>query len=155
MHARGFTLIEMLVVLAILGVLAGAARPLLAVSVQRAKEMELRRSLREIRDALDAYKRAVDAGNIARNAEDIGYPPNLEVLVDGVPDAKSPDGRRIYFLRRLPRDPFADAALLPAESWAPRAYDSAPTEPKPGRDVFDVHSRSGLKALDGSWLREW
>jgi general secretion pathway protein G len=155
MRTRGFTLIEMLVVLAMLGVLAGAARPLLELSTQRSREHELRTALRQIRDGLDAYRRAVEEGHIAKGLEDSGYPPDLASLVNGVTDMKSPQGRKLYFLRRLPRDPFADPTLAAAESWGLRAYDSPPEDPRPGRDVFDVHSRSDRLALDGSKLRDW
>ena len=155
MRSRGFTLIEMLVVLAMLAVLAGAARPLLELSVQRARETELRAALRGLRGAIDAYKRAAESGHIVLGVDDSGYPPNLRVLVDGIKDAKAADGRRIYFLRRLPRDPFADTGLPADESWGLRAYDSPPDEPRAGRDVFDVFSRSDRRALDGSRLHDW
>lgn len=155
MRVRGFTLIEMLVVLAMLAVLAGAARPLLQVSVQRSQEFQLREALRQIRGGLDAYKRAAEAGKIQLSPEDSGYPPELMDLVRGVPDAKSPDGRKLYFLRRLPRDPFADSTLEPAQTWGLRAADSPPDEPRPGRDVFDVYSQSERRGLDGSRYREW
>jgi len=151
----GFTLIEMLVVLAMLAVLAGAARPLLEMSVQRAREHELRAGLRTLRGALDAYKRAVESGQLRSGPGDSGYPPNLDVLVNGVTDIKTPDGRKLYFLRRLPRDPFADASAPAAETWGLRAADSPPDEPRPGKDVFDVYSRSERRALDGSRLRDW
>lgn len=155
MRSRGFTLIEMLVVLAMLGVLASAARPLLELSVQRSREHELRQGLRTLREALDAYKRATEAGSVAVGAEESGYPQKLEHLVDGVADAKSPNGRKLYFLRRLPRDPFAPADLPAAETWGLRAYDSPPDSPRAGKDVFDVFSRSERKALDGSRLKDW
>lgn len=151
----GFTLIEMLVVLAIMAMLATAARPLLELSVQRSREHELRLGLRLIRGALDDYKRAVEAGQVAQSPEDSGYPPTLQALVAGVPDAKSANGRKLYFLRRLPRDPFADVALEPAETWGLRAADSPPAEPRPGRDVFDVFSRSERRALDGTRYKDW
>jgi len=118
----GFTLIEMLVVLAMLAVLAGAARPLLEMSVQRAREHELRAGLRTLRGALDAYKRAVESGQLRSGPGDSGYPPNLDVLVNGVTDIKTPDGRKLYFLRRLPRDPFADASTPAAETWGLRDW---------------------------------
>lgn len=153
--ARGFTLIEMLVVLALLGVLASAARPLLELSVQRSREHELRQGLRTLRAALDAYKRAAEAGRVVLSPEDSGYPARLQLLVDGVADAKSPNGGRLYFLRRLPRDPFAPAELPAVESWGLRAYDSPPDDPRAGKDVFDVFSRSERKALDGSRLKDW
>lgn len=152
---RGFTLVEMLVVLAMLGVLASAARPLLELSVQRTREHELRQALRTLREAIDAYKRAGEAGHIAQAADASGYPPTLQVLVDGVADARSAQGARHYFLRRLPRDPFAPAELPAAETWALRAYDSPPDAPRAGKDVFDVSSRSERTALDGSRLRDW
>ncbi|MCY4746071.1 type II secretion system protein [Pelomonas sp. UHG3] len=152
---RGFTLIEMLVVLAMLGVLASAARPLLELSVQRSREHELRQGLRTLREAIDAYKRAGEAGHIAQDADASGYPPHLRALVDGVADAKSAEGRKLYFLRRLPRDPFAPAELPAAETWGLRAYDSPPDEPRAGKDVFDVYSRAERTALDGSRLKDW
>ncbi len=152
---RGFTLIEMLVVLAMLGVLASAARPLLELSVQRSREHELRQALRTLREAIDTYKRTVEAGSITQSPEDSGYPPSLQALVDGVPDAKSPGSRKIYFLRRLPRDPFAPADTPAADTWGLRAYDSPPGEPRAGRDVFDVFSRSERTALDGTKLKDW
>ena len=145
----------MLVVLAMLGVLASAARPLLEMSVQRSREHELRQALRTLREALDAYKRAVDAGSIVLSPEDSGYPQKLQLLVDGVPDAKSASGRKLYFLRRLPRDPFAPGELAAAETWGLRSYDSPPDDPRAGKDVFDVYSRSERKALDGSRLKDW
>ncbi len=155
MRSRGFTLIEMLVVLAMLGVLASAARPLLELSVQRSREHELRQALRTLREALDAYKHATEVGSIALSPEDSGYPQKLTLLVDGVVDVKSPNGRKIYFLRRLPRDPFAPSEQGAAETWGLRAYDSPPDDPRAGKDVFDVYSRSERKALDGSKLKDW
>lgn len=155
MRARGFTLIEMLVVLAMMAVLASAARPLLELSVQRSREHDLRQGLRTLREALDAYKRASEAGSITQSPEDSGYPKSLQQLVDGVPDAKSINGRKLYFLRRLPRDPFAPAELPAAETWGLRAYDSPPDDPRAGKDVFDVYSRSGRLALDGTKLKDW
>jgi general secretion pathway protein G len=145
---RGFTLIEVLVTLAIVALLASIALPLAEVSVQRAKERELRLALRTLRAAIDAYKQAADESRIARQADASGYPPELAVLVEGVRDAKDPKGAKIYFLRRLPRDPFG-------EDWGLRAYDSPPDEPRRGRDVFDVYSTSEGVGLDGRPYREW
>jgi general secretion pathway protein G len=152
---RGFTLIEMLVVLAILALLAGSARPLLEMSVQRSREHDLRAGLRTLRGAIDAYKKAAESGQIKSNADDSGYPPSLQALVAGVADARSSEDKKIYFLRRLPRDPFADPALEPAASWGLRSADSPPDEPRAGKDVFDVYSRSERRALDGSRYRDW
>ena len=155
MRSRGFTLIEMLVVLAMMGVLAAAARPLLEMSVQRTREHELHLALRQMRTAIDAYKHAADDGQVAHPADASGYPPNLNALVAGVPDARSANGRKIYFLRRLPRDPFADPSLEPAESWGLRSADSPPDAPQAGKDVFDVYSRSERRALDGTRYKDW
>lgn len=155
MRSRGFTLVEMLVVLAMMGVLAAAARPLLEIATQRAREQELRAGLRTLRGAIDAYKRAAEAGNIAQAPDDSGYPPNLPALINGVRDAKSADGRKLYFLRRLPRDPFADNTLPPEQTWGLRTADSPPDEPRAGRDVFDVYSRSERRAIDGTRLGDW
>lgn len=152
---RGFTLIEMLAVVTIVGILAAAAQPLAVWVHKRQREAELRQALRTLREAIDTYRRAVEAGSITQSPEDSGYPPGLQALVDGVPDAKSPGGRKLYFLRRLPRDPFAPADQPAADTWGLRAYDSAPDEPRAGRDVFDVFSRSGRTALDGTKLKDW
>ncbi|MDI6748688.1 MAG: type II secretion system protein [Pseudomonadota bacterium] len=155
-RVRGFTLIELVAVLAILGVLAGIALPLAEVSQQRQKEQELRRALREIRDAIDAYKRAADEGRIVLPAGASGYPPNLEALVAGVEDAKDVRRRKLYFLRRLPRDPmFPDATVDAAATWGKRSYASEPDAPKEGEDVFDVFSRSTAIGLNGVPYREW
>lgn len=152
----GFSLVELLVVLAIMSVLASIGLPLAELSHQRNKEEELRRSLREIRSALDAYKRLSDQGSIQRAADASGYPPNLELLVDGVADARSPSGTKIYLMRSLPRDPFAPSSVLSAaQTWEPRSYASPPTDPKPGTDVFDVHSRAPGIGLNGVAYKEW
>jgi len=154
--ARGFSLIELLVVVAIMAMLATVAMPLVELSQQRNREEDLRRSLREIRSVIDAYKRLVDQGRIQRAADGSGYPPRLEVLVDGVVDATSPQGTKLYLLRRLPRDPFAPSeGLSAADTWGLRSYLSPPQDPKPGKDVFDVHSTSGKVGLNGIAYRNW
>ncbi len=156
MRSGGFTLIELVMTLAILAVLASVALPLGELTVQRAREQELRRSLREIREAIDAYRQAFDEGRIARQPGDSGYPRRLEDLVAGVEDQKNPKKERIYFLRRLPRDPFAsDPDAGPAASWGKRSYASPPEEPREGADVFDVFTRSTAVGINGRPLREW
>jgi general secretion pathway protein G len=152
---RGFTLIELLITVAILGLLASVAFPLSEVWALRAKEAELRTALRQLRGAIDAYKRASDEGRIARPADESGYPPSLKVLADGVRDAKSPKGAMIYFLRGVPRDPMADPALPPEKTWFTRSYESPPEAPREGKDVFDVFSRSERTGLNGIPYRQW
>lgn len=153
---RGFTLIELLITVAIIATLASIAMPLSELAVQRSKEQDLRKALRDIRDALDAYKRASDEGRIVRAADQSGFPPTLNVLVEGVADAKSPAGNRIYFLRRVPRDPMhSDTAAPAASTWRLRSYASPPDRPEPGRDVFDVFSASDKLGLNGVPYREW
>lgn len=152
---RGFTLVEMLVVLAILGMLGAAARPMLELQVQRGKERELREALRTLRVAIDSYRQAALAGQVSKSAGDSGYPPSLDALVKGVPDMRSATNQRLYFLRRVPRDPFAEPGLPAAETWLLRSADSPPEAPRSGRDVFDVMSRSQAKALDGGPYSQW
>ena len=154
-RVRGFTLIEMLVVLLIMGSLVGAAVPLARLQQRRAKESELHASLRTIREAIDSYKHEWAAGRIEQKPDDSGYPPALTVLVDGVRDIKDPKGRKIYFLRRLPRDPFADPGLAPEQTWATRAYSSPADAPEAGQAVFDVASKSNGVGLDGTPYRQW
>ena len=158
MHRRGggFSLIELMVTLAILALLASMAVPFAELVQQRHKETELREALRQIRTALDAYKQSVKEGRVDSPADGSGYPPDLDVLWQGVPDKTKPDASRLYFLRRLPRDPFyPDTAAPPAETWGLRSYDSPPDAPAPGRDVFDVYSLSPATGLNGVPYREW
>lgn len=152
---NGFTLIEMLVTVAIVAILATMAMPLSELSQQRIKEQELRQDLREIRTAIDAYKQAVDEGHIMKSLDQSGYPPSLSVLAKGVDDAKSPVTKKIYFLRRVPMDPFAENAANAESSWGKRSYDSPPDAPREGKDVYDVYSLSGRAGLNGMPYREW
>ncbi len=155
-QASGFTLIEVVITLAIIGLLAGIAMPMAEVVVQRSKEQELRTDLREIRRAIDAYKQAGDEGHIIKKVDDSGYPPTLKVLVDGVVDAKSPDKRKIYFMRRFPADPMAtDQSGAPEQTWGLRSYESDPNDPQEGPDVFDVYSKSNGVGLNGVPYRKW
>jgi general secretion pathway protein G len=153
---RGFTLIELLVTAAIVAVLASTALPLAELTVKRNRENELRAALREIRNAIDAYKQAVEDGRILKKADETGYPPNLEVLVAGVEDARHPKKLRINFLRRVPRDPLYPDPKTPAiETWGRRSYDSPYDAPRDGRDVYDVHSTSSGVGMNGIAYRQW
>lgn len=152
----GFTLIEMVVTVAIVGILASVAVPLAEVTMQRSKEAELRHALRQIRESLDAYKRATDEGRVTKSATESGYPKKLDDLVNGVPDARNPGEAKIYFLRRLPRDPFyPDQASPAANTWGKRSYASPPSQPREGEDVFDIYSLSERTGLNGVPYREW
>lgn len=155
--SRGFTIIELVITVAIVAILASSALPLAELTVKRTKEQELRLALRQIRDAIDEYKQAVDEGRIARKAEESGYPPTLDVLANGVVDAKDPNSKqRIYFLRRVPRDPFSDdPGVAAAATWGKRSYESPPDTPREGKDVFDVYSLATGVGLNGVSYREW
>ena len=149
MKARGFTLVELLIVVAIMALLASIAAPLAELSYQRGKEQELRTALREIREAIDTYKRAADDGKIEKSADSSGYPPSLKTLVEGVPDKSTPEKSTLYFLRRIPRDPIG------GEDWGVRAYASPANDPQPGKDVYDVYSKSEEIGLNKVPYKEW
>jgi general secretion pathway protein G len=153
---KGFTLIELVITVAIVAVLASVALPLNELVAQRAKEQDLRRTLREMREAIDAYKQASDEGRILKRVGESGYPKRLEELAAGVDDAKSAKKERIYFLRRIPRDPLAaDAGAANADTWGKRSYASPPEEPREGEDVFDVFSLATGTGINGRPYREW
>lgn len=160
----GFTLIELVVSLALVGVLALVAWPAAEVASQRSRELELRRSLREIREALDAWKAASEDGRIQTAADASGWPPSLQALVDGVPNARDAGRTRLVFLRTLPRDPFAPKDVPAHQSWRLRSSDTKDIGRRDDelegsdrfvRDVFDVRSRSSRAALDGTRLSDW
>jgi general secretion pathway protein G len=152
----GFTLIELVITTAIIGLLASLAVPMMEVMSQRQKESELRLALRQIRGAIDAYHRAALDGRIEKSPDASGYPPNLLALEKGVPDLTKPDRPLIYFLRKLPRDPFAsDRSIAAAQTWGNRSYASPSDAPKAGEDVFDIYSLHKGAGLNGVPYREW
>ena len=150
---RGFTFIEMIVVTTILLVLASTVMPLAQVTMQRQREAELHRALREMRTALDKFKDAVDQGLIPSTElepANEGYPPDLETLVDGVSVANDASGRKLKFLRRVPVDP------MTRDEWGLRSYQDDPDSKSwGGQNVFDVYTKSEGTALDGTKYRDW
>lgn len=155
-RSRGFTLIELLVTLGILAALSSVVVPVAQLQIQRNKEQQLRHALWDVRAAIDAYKQAGDEGRIRRDAGATGYPSSLEELVEGVEDQRDPKRRKLFFLRRVPRDPFASAEITtPAETWGKRSSSSEAADPQEGEDIYDVFSRSALTGLNGTPLSEW
>ena len=153
---RGFTLIELVITVVIIGLLASAALPLASMAIQRGKESELRAGLREIRTAIDAYKEAAEQGAVMVEADATGYPPDLKSLYAGVEDARAPEKAKIFFIRRLPRDPFfPDGTASADDTWGLRSYASPPDDPQPGADIFDVYSLASGKGLNGVPYHEW
>ncbi len=152
--ARGFSMIELMAVLAILAVLVWVMLPLAQATRERERERELQRSLWQIRDAIDAYKHASDNSGTPRDAGLSGYPPTLTALVQGVPDPKAA-GHVLYFLRRIPRDPFAPPELPPEQTWGLRSFQSPADAPAVGADVYDVYSRAPGNGLNGVPFRSW
>lgn len=148
-NQAGFSLAELIAVVVIITILASAVIPMTKMTVKRANEVELRRVLREMRTAIDLYKKMADDKKIDVEATGSGYPETLEVLVEGV---KLADTERTFkFLRRIPRDP-----ITGKREWGFRGLEDDPdSETWDGEDVFDVYSLSEAKALDGSFYREW
>jgi general secretion pathway protein G len=152
----GFTLVELLVSVAIVGVLASMVLPLAELTIRRQREADLRQSLREIRRAIDAYKTAADAGLIDKSLLKSGYPPSLQALVVGVPNRREPGGKPLRFLRRVPRDPFAvDPTQSDELTWGLRSYASPHDRPAAGEDVFDVYSMAPGRGMNGVPFRQW
>ena len=155
-RARGFTLIELVITVAIVGLLATAAMPMAELTIKRTKEQELRMALREIRTAIDSYKLAADQGRIEKQADASGYPPTLDALFMGVEDITSAEKTLVYFMRRLPRDPFFPDGSVPAvQTWGLRSYASPPDDPQAGDDVYDVYTLITATALDGTRYSDW
>jgi general secretion pathway protein G len=149
-HHYGFSLIELLITLSILAVLASVTIPMMEMTVKRTQEQELKTALRNIREAIDAYKQASDEGRINKSMDESGYPKSLEILVEGVTDAKDIKKGKIYFMRRIPADPMYESG-----EWGLRSYKSTAVEPKPGEDIFDVYSLSSEIGMNGLPYNEW
>ena len=151
---RGYTFIELLIVTTILLILASAVMPLAQVTVQRQREAELRRTLREMRTAIDAFKNAVDLGLIPTTELEPGnegYPPTLEILVEGISAANDASGRQLRFLRRIPIDPTTGTS-----DWGFRSYQDSPDSTTWGRqNVYDVYTTSSGTGLDGTNYTDW
>lgn len=154
-QSPGFTLIEMLVTLAIVAILSTLMLPLAETAARRSKEQDLKYALRQIRDGLDAYHKAAADGRLGATGDGSGYPPSLDILVSGIDDQKDPKRRKLYFARAIPRDPFADPALSAEETWGKRSYESPHDDPREGDDIYDVYSRSSAIGLNGIPYREW
>jgi general secretion pathway protein G len=149
-HEAGMTLLELIIACAILLILSSAALPIAKFTVIRQKETELRRDLREIRDAIDRYKDTADRNQIRVEIGSEGYPPDLETLVKGVQLGAGSD-RKIRFLRRIPVDPMTGHA-----EWGLRAVQDDPDSTSwGGKNVFDVYSKSTGQAQDGTKYSDW
>ena len=155
----GFTLIELIVTVTIVAILASVAMPMLKMTVQRSKESELRANLRQIREAIDAYKKASDEGRIKKTLEASDYPPSLEILVDGVEDIKDIKKNKLKFLRIIPLDPMFPVTSINnnelPNNWGLRSYASEVESPQQGDDVFDVYSQSQQPGINGVPYAQW
>ncbi|HEX5056634.1 MAG TPA: prepilin-type N-terminal cleavage/methylation domain-containing protein [Gammaproteobacteria bacterium] len=158
MRVRGLTLVELLVTLVILSILAAVALPYAEVALRREQELELRRSLRAIREAIDVFHEDWRYGRFSSLADEVsdnGYPESLEALVDGVALADAAGTKKRY-LRRIPADPFADSDAPLREQWRMLGYEDAPNSSIwGGEDVYDVRSTSERQALNGTYYKDW
>ena len=144
---RGFTLLELIVATAILGILVGAAFPLVKITIYREREHELREDLWMLRDGIDRYKDAADRGAFQTKVGSENYPPDLDTLVTGVDAA----GKKLKFLRRIPVDPMTKKA-----EWGMRSMqDDKDSDSWGGQNVFDVYTKSDQTALDGTKYKDW
>jgi general secretion pathway protein G len=144
---RGVTLVELIVAIALIAILTGAAIPMVRTTIKRERERELHRRLWEIRDAIDRYKDAADRGAFQIKLDSQGYPPDLETLTKGV----DVQGKKIRFLRRIPVDP-----MTKSTDWGMRSMQDSPDSTSwGGQSVFDVYSKSTDTALDGSKYQDW
>jgi len=152
-HTAGFTLVELIVTVALVSILVGLALPLARNTIQREKEKELRQALRDMRAAIDRYKTAADGGQIMADAMANGYPPDLETLANGV-DLLTAVGKKIYFLRAVAIDPMSECRCN--TDWDLRSDQDDPTAGSwGGQDVFDVHTKSSGTAMDGTKYKDW
>ena len=151
----GFTLIELIVTVSLMAILASVIVPITQLSMQRVKEQELKSALKEIRTAIDAYKQAGDNGHIYRSADTTGYPNTLNELTDGVVDIKDSKKRKIYFLRKIPVDPFYEDSSSADKTWGIRSYRNEPDHFKYDGDVYDVYSLSTKTGLNGRPYKDW
>ncbi len=145
------TLVELVVTIAVLGILAVALVPIAKFAVKRQKELDLRRSLRTMRQAIDQYKKFCDTGVLQKTGVDSEcYPTDLEMLVDGV-EKQGALGQKIKFLRRIPIDP-----MTRSKEWGLRSYQDEPDSSSWGHEnVYDVYTTSSGKALDGTLYKDW
>jgi general secretion pathway protein G len=156
MKLRGFTLIELVVTVAIVSILATGILPIAKLVAQREKEKELRASLRNMREAIDTYKKFFDEGRIRKTLGQSGYPTSLVVLTEGVVDEKDPEKHKIRFLRKIPVDPMSADPNIPAEqTWGLRSYASEANDPQAGNDVYDVYSLSKRTGVNGRPYSAW
>ena len=148
---NGVTLVELVVTIAVMSILAGALIPITKFAVKRQKELELRRDLRTMRQAIDLYKKFCDTGVIQKSGVDSEcYPPDLDTLVDGV-EKTGALGQKIKFLRRVPVDP-----IIKSKEWGMRSYQDEPDSTSWGHEnVYDVYTTATGKGLDGTPYKDW